>query len=310
MIRCLDDEALKSADESILEYLLPYIRLSAINFSQALDELRQETYIVNAIGDDDDLDIRSLEQFWRNFVLLRDNFRISYDNLAQLPPSDSRDKHLADYRQLSDRINQFEQDIRDSLDRKVGILSLRESRQSIKEAETVRRLSQLAFIFIPHTFVTSCFGMNLQLLGGGRGELSSFFIAAASVTAAVLVLPQGHFMAKRNVEPYTRPLRVTIKLAKYCPIEALWMVWFAIGHLGKLGMFLVRMGLYHKFLGDDFGTINQFAPEKTLKLSSSWQETGQKIFDFFRVDGWGEKPPGSGGGSLASELRLKSEENG
>ncbi|KAF2112533.1 hypothetical protein BDV96DRAFT_579863 [Lophiotrema nucula] len=63
-------------------------------------------------------------------------------------------------------------------------MSLLESKRSIKEAESVTRLTELAFIFIPLTFVSSLFSMQIQELSNGV-PLRTFIIAAV---VAIFVL--------------------------------------------------------------------------------------------------------------------------
>jgi len=281
MVRNLDEEALRSADRCILEYLLPYVRMSSIDHVEHLNRAREESRII--LEDGGFQREALLQQFWKDFTPLRDSIWNSYDNLTRMPPSNRRDTYLADYQHLVNYVDQFGQDLRDSLNRKVGTLSLQESRQSIKEAETVRRLSQLAFVFIPMTFVTSCFGMNLQILGSGLAELSTFLIIASIVTVAALVLPSTYTRLKRFLltSSRTTTLRIILKLARYLPGAALWMVWFGISHPGDLRSYLEAMGLYRLLHRNDPERRSEFQPPESLKLSPSWHKLGQQVFDFF-----------------------------
>ncbi|KAF2001184.1 hypothetical protein P154DRAFT_575256 [Amniculicola lignicola CBS 123094] len=56
---------------------------------------------------------------------------------------------------------------KDQLSRRAAMMSLQESRKSIQLADSVRNLTQLAFIFIPLTFGASIFGSNIQEFGSG-----------------------------------------------------------------------------------------------------------------------------------------------
>ncbi|KAK8188799.1 uncharacterized protein BKA78DRAFT_380872 [Phyllosticta capitalensis] len=62
-----------------------------------------------------------------------------------------------------------------------GSLSIMESRKAIKEAEQVTKLTQLAFFFIPLTFVAGIFGMNLK-------ELADLNIWIWAITSVALLL--------------------------------------------------------------------------------------------------------------------------
>jgi len=283
---------LSSADDSILEYLLPYAHIAEDGYIKGLDRLREESYIVDSTLSD--LDEKSLKEYWESFTQFRDQFRLTHDNLARLPASETRDECLADYDHLSEKIDQFRRDIEVSLHRKVSLLSLRESQQSIKEAEAVRRLSQLAFVFIPLTFVTSCFGMNMDVLGSGSGKLSTFFSVASSVTIAALLLPLVYSIYRTTIrdviEQNTRPLRIIAKLARYFPATAFRLLCYGTRHPGKIGSFLIEMGLYNKLLrDDDFMEIYNFDPPESLGLSPDWYNIGRETFDFFRTRGWKRK---------------------
>ncbi|EEH36228.1 hypothetical protein PAAG_00551 [Paracoccidioides lutzii Pb01] len=58
-----------------------------------------------------------------------------------------------------------------------AIASLEESKRSVQQNESLKRLTQLAFIFVPLTFVTSVFGMNLNLLGTGKAQVWMVVVA-------------------------------------------------------------------------------------------------------------------------------------
>lgn len=50
-------------------------------------------------------------------------------------------------------------------------LSIEHSKRSIQQNDRVKKLTQLAFIFIPLSFSTSAFGMNLEALGTGTASV-------------------------------------------------------------------------------------------------------------------------------------------
>jgi Mg2+ and Co2+ transporter CorA len=79
-------------------------------------------------------------------------------------------------------------DFRGVLNHTVGLLALKESKESIRQTQIVSRLSQLAFVFIPLTFVTSCFGMNLTVLGSGKGKMWLVCVIAVALTVLVLLI--------------------------------------------------------------------------------------------------------------------------
>jgi hypothetical protein len=66
-------------------------------------------------------------------------------------------------------------------------LSIQESQRSIREATSVKRLTQLAFVFIPLSFATSIFGMNLNELTGVGPNVWIFVITALVLLAPILL---------------------------------------------------------------------------------------------------------------------------
>jgi hypothetical protein len=67
----------------------------------------------------------------------------------------------------------------------VSKLSLEESRRSIAQADSLGRVSFLAFIFIPLSLITSFFGMNIQEMTGSDATWCEFFIGAGSLCGLV-----------------------------------------------------------------------------------------------------------------------------
>ena len=62
-------------------------------------------------------------------------------------------------------------------------MSLVESKRGIAEAESVTKLTELAFLFIPLTFSASVFSMQVKELNASTVSVSDFFIVALSITA-------------------------------------------------------------------------------------------------------------------------------
>ncbi|RVD89895.1 uncharacterized protein DFL_000883 [Arthrobotrys flagrans] len=82
--------------------------------------------------------------------------------------------------------------------------SIYEARRSVAQAESVNQLTRLAFIFIPLTFATSVFGMNIHEWQDNVPHLRWFFIVALCCTAftiisaIVLAKLSSHFTAWTN----------------------------------------------------------------------------------------------------------------
>jgi len=59
--------------------------------------------------------------------------------------------------------------------------SLEESRRAIEQAEKVKRLTLLAFFFVPLSFTASIFGMNFKEFGQGHLSIYIFGIVVGPV---------------------------------------------------------------------------------------------------------------------------------
>ncbi|KXX81513.1 hypothetical protein MMYC01_202485 [Madurella mycetomatis] len=73
-------------------------------------------------------------------------------------------------------------------------MSLLESKRSIEETESVTRLTELAFLFIPITLVASLFSMQVKELANDPPPVYAFVIAAV----AVVVLAYSLRLAQRS----------------------------------------------------------------------------------------------------------------
>ena len=67
-------------------------------------------------------------------------------------------------------------------------MSIVESKRGIAEAESVTKLTELAFFFIPITFSASVFSMQVKELNASRISISAFFVLSIIVTTASYAL--------------------------------------------------------------------------------------------------------------------------
>ncbi|KAF7920443.1 hypothetical protein BELL_0187g00030 [Botrytis elliptica] len=86
---------------------------------------------------------------------------------------------LRQHRKSLKEAYRLEQHVRDTLQMNVGNLSLKESRKSLEKANSLGRLSILAFVFLPFSLVTSFFGMNISEMTGSGASWKVFLIVAA-----------------------------------------------------------------------------------------------------------------------------------
>ncbi len=68
----------------------------------------------------------------------------------------------------------------------IGTMAIQESRKSIQEAISVKRLTQLAFVFIPLNYVSSLFGININEMTGNGPRLWKFVATSFALLISVL----------------------------------------------------------------------------------------------------------------------------
>ncbi|KAK4458334.1 hypothetical protein QBC42DRAFT_276978 [Cladorrhinum samala] len=184
LIEHMDSAAIESANNSVLEYTLPFVKMLALDFAREIDLRQARDHQFNQSAVDDS----SVEAYASKMTRFRDSAIDARDGLLAFPKSRARDVHLADYDRILGLIERMSQDFMTRMNHKVAWMSVSESKHSIEEAKAVRQLTQLAFFFIPLTFVASCFGMNLDLLGSGSGKLWVFITTSVCLTIGVVVL--------------------------------------------------------------------------------------------------------------------------
>ena len=70
-------------------------------------------------------------------------------------------------------------------------MGIEHTKRSMEQSARVKRLTQLAFVFIPLSFSTSLFGMNMELLGTGTAKAWMLAVAVAvayTLTCAVWIV--------------------------------------------------------------------------------------------------------------------------
>ena len=119
--------------------------------------------------------------------LERDEFELFTRRFKNLSASEHQ-QQSAKYGELLQYIEEVLEDVnkiirlvREQMQTEIGLLSIQESRRSIDEAISVKRLTQLAFVFIPLSFVTSVFGMNVQEISGNGVKIWIFVVTSVIV---------------------------------------------------------------------------------------------------------------------------------
>ena len=289
MLRNLSPEAIESANANPMEYILPYARLLALQVSYQMKDIGDRI----RVEESDAGRVEDMSATWKILKDLREGLTVSILSLRRhSSPSSTYSELLGDYEELLNDVKQREIDLKDVLNHKVSLLALKESKESIRQAKAVSRLSQLAFVFIPLSFVTSCFGMNLTVLGSGNGKIWVVCVISAALTVTILLISLYSWTVAHRcsvlVERNTRPVRILFRLAKYLPAETMWMVLFMVSKPSKIGRYLLGMGLYHHLLPNkakwrDFPT---YEPLSSLELHDFWRRKGERIHKFFHEAGW------------------------
>ena len=194
-----------SANGNPLEYLGPFFNLLEMQFEIQLDECMRLHKLWLGTRPCTSKTFYKLENHdtrllctWREIRSLTESFDVivssidrqwqAAEELLALPASDKRKEFYRRYQIMVSGARSLEQHIRDDIQVNVGNLSLQESRRSIEQADSVGRLSFLAFVFFPISLVTSFFGMNIQELTGTGATWGVFFASAASLCGILLVL--------------------------------------------------------------------------------------------------------------------------
>lgn len=94
---------------------------------------------------------------------------------------------LCDFQRVEDQLLELRTTINEKSTFNAAQESILEARKSVKQAESITQISRLAFIFIPLTFSTSLFGMNISEWQDSRIPSIRWFILAATLCTTLTV---------------------------------------------------------------------------------------------------------------------------
>lgn len=300
ILNSLTESAIRAADQSPTDFLLPFAQVFALDIRRRLHTTallaqagyRMGQHIAQHNGGFQDMTREGLKYRWKLLQQQWWAFVCCHNSLKVFAPSPARDQVEADYAYLENVFLDTRQELRDEIHRQNTLLTLEVSEQSIKESQSVRRLTQLAFVFIPLTFVTSCFGMNLDILSSGSAQLSTFFISALSLTAGILILSSNYTRTSLSylvnlAENNTRTIRTLIKLTNYLPTHVFWLIRLETRYPGT---HLVQATLWttnaHSQLFGRGTETREF--EERPELGPLWNKKARELFDFFNHPTWDE----------------------
>ena len=131
------------------------------------------------------------------------------------------DQQLDHLTSLKDKFDKSAWTYRKARQGALEVGQIKEARATNTLAVAVNRLSKLAFVFVPLTFATSVFGMNLHAFGQGTVTLRMVVITAVlvSVISLVPMLPVAFRAPRSNF--FGANCRTMLKLLRFHPIGAL-----------------------------------------------------------------------------------------
>lgn len=164
-----------NAAQNPMQLLLPYIRLILDRAIQDFERSRYHSLNIldPKLGEIWDQHLGDEEEVYFDAHILVERLSTSLSSLQnfllqhRIPRTPEIGQIIADSTNLIHEATRLRDAMKDRVNRRAAILSLEESRKSIKMADSVRSLTQLAFVFIPLNFATSIYGANIQAFGSG-----------------------------------------------------------------------------------------------------------------------------------------------
>lgn len=212
-------------DDTLIQQRLIHWRLLLERFGTELQQLEE-----------------SLRRF-AEFISATGKSLVPYRNNEETPPRSISpvDKLLED---SVFQINSLRQHTTRSHKSLMANMSIVESKRGIAEAESVTKLTELAFFFIPLTFSASIFSMQVKELNASRISIAAFFILAIIITTASyalrLLLRSENFIDLRRKT--LSDIRQNSSLPSGSPIPTktfLAWLWRRVGLLSIIVTFLV-----------------------------------------------------------------------
>ena len=123
-------------------------------------------------------------------------------------------------------------------------VSLVESKRGIAEAESVSRLTELAFLFIPLTFSASIFSMQVKELSGANISIYAFFILGFFLVCILygirLLIRSGFVIKTKKLYLDQARASASVPLGSSIPARALFLwVWHRFWLILVLGALLI-----------------------------------------------------------------------
>jgi hypothetical protein len=191
--------------------------------------------------------------------------------------------------------------MRDRVNQRAAILSLEESRKSIQMADSVRSLTQLAFVFIPLNFATSVYGANIQAFGSGYVPIWALIVTVLLIgmcTGLGAWLWTERKTFSRYVSKLASRLRLVALIAIRSPTMASILVLYALCHTQvdtDKTIRALRIKYFHRFkkwvvcpslFFKSNATKFPPAPPGTPFHKAFWRNRLHEVDQYLREEGW------------------------
>jgi hypothetical protein len=220
---------INAADGDLCGYIMHITRHVALEI-YATTKFRNFVPAIKSIEGD----LTRLRTVKRSFVMIEEQF------LQLSSRSENTRRFLRDLKlwrgtcteQIDDLTAELN-DLRYKEESKIRELQLQESKRSIEEAISVKRLSMLATIFLPLSFTSSVFGMNVVQLGTGKVQIWIFIVVAVSITLSTFVVftvIQALHRATLGIIRFRRQWKELYVSPNPPVLGLLWLFWFLLLH--------------------------------------------------------------------------------
>lgn len=183
----MDSAAVASAELHPVEYLIPCAKYIIFQICCALQYCEAQISMNNCV---DNLDITDVEQVvvtvHRIIAIIGRHSRLFPGpiilGLQHVQISVQTAMLLDDWHHLEKYARMLDNNISSILSRRVSLMALEESRKTIEHANNMKKITQLAFLFIPLTFAATLFSME-----GSLKDLSWMYAIAAVLSVAFTI---------------------------------------------------------------------------------------------------------------------------
>ena len=248
---CISPAGITTANQTPSDFFCPWIggvgdRL-AIHLMDA--EVSLSPFLKLKDFDEEELEI-IISDTETNNLILRQNISNLTSYLWSHPASrtPAMTASLKDLEILQSKFESLQGRGQALMNRLSGTLALKESRRSIEQSTSTKRLSQLAYIFLPLSLSTSIFGMNVIELQ--NIQLRIFFGTAGVALAISLILwlCLGWFSRPEfvdNVIGIGKAITILIKFFWQAPSHAAILILFGLCHsTTRTRLVMFQIGLW------------------------------------------------------------------